>query len=252
MKKIITLICAFVIVQSIKAQTTVYADSVLAFSSEYNTSTWSAQQIKGSPSVYPNCADVAGAWAFALSNQREWIDVFYNTPINVDSVYVYETNNSGTIDTLYLRNAQTQTWNIVYTATATPIASCNILKVGLPTTSSYLVDAVRITIADGYSPSVTYPEFDAIALVGTPAVGIKTHTSDKIVNVFPNPCSTSFLLNTKGRLNENIYVVDLLGNIVLKKTIRKEVEIISTEKLVNGMYFINFEDGSAKKIVLEK
>lgn len=252
MKKTITLICVLFMTGLIKAQTTFYADSVIAFSSEYNNSGWSVQGMKGAPDVYPTCGDTPGAWAFVNSNLREWVNLHYSTPLYVDSVYIYETNNSGTVDTVYLRNALTQTWNVVYSGTANPVSSCSIFKIGFSTTT-YPVDAVRFTVSESYFGTVIYPEFDAVALVGTPApIGIKSISNNKIPDIYPNPCSTTFSLNTKGRINENICLVDLLGNIVLKKTIAKEIESFSVDKLTNGIYFVRFEDGSSKKILIEK
>ncbi|MCU0431743.1 MAG: hypothetical protein MUF42_17425, partial [Cytophagaceae bacterium] len=107
--------------QSAQSQTFQYASSVLGFSSEYNSTdpscsnSWAACRALGEPDVFPNHGDSSKAWAPRSSdNQREFIQLGFSTPIKTDSIFIYETYNPGAIDTIYLRNAQTQTWEKVW------------------------------------------------------------------------------------------------------------------------------------------
>ncbi len=227
------------------SQTTVYADTVLAVSSEYNLSTSlctngnSACRILGLPDVYPLCQDEANAWAFSNTNTgvREWIEVGYFTQLYVDTVRIYETNHSGIIDTVYLRDAQTGLWNTVYTNTANLIGTCNVLDIIIPT-SSYKVDAVRFATGTYSSASTGFfwPEYDAIALIGTP-VGSTSIQENRTNNptVFPNPTNGQITVKTEGKGTTTFTVFDVLGNVVFSQKLSQETENISLN-IPSGIY----------------
>ena len=233
------------------SQTTVYADTVLAVSSEYNLSTSlctngnSACRILGTPDVYPNCGDLSNAWAFSnTAGSREWIEVGYLTQLYVDTVRIYETNHSGIIDTVYLRDAQTGLWNTVYTTTANEIATCNVLDIIIPTTS-YKVDAVRFATGN----YTTYPwfEYDAIALIGsTTGVGINEQEVSK-ASVFPNPTNGQITVKTEGKGTTIFTVFDVLGNVVFSQKLSQETENISLN-IPSGIY-VSVIEMNGEKII---
>ncbi|MFN3839711.1 MAG: hypothetical protein ACK4RF_03295 [Cyclobacteriaceae bacterium] len=154
-----------------------YADSVIDFSSEWNPSpgTWSAIRALGKEDVYQaenkegkyGYGDNVNAWASSTENgQREYLVLGFDTLQTVKIVEVYETWYPGAIDTVYLRNAATQKWQIVYSRTAlTDVPdSARIFKFFLPLETTYLVDAVRLAIN---SPAVEgWNEIDAVAISG--------------------------------------------------------------------------------------
>jgi len=63
-----------------------YADSVIAYSSEYSSGSYSVQQILGAPDAYPSYGDFYYAWASLTSDgQREFVELYYNNPAPVSS-----------------------------------------------------------------------------------------------------------------------------------------------------------------------
>lgn len=232
-----------------KSQTTVYADTVLAVSAEYGISdascsnSWAACRILGAPDVYPNCGDITGAWTFPCGTSRQWIEIGFSTQLYVDTVRIYETNHSGAIDTVYLRDASTGSWNTIYAAPNSPLYACNVFDITIPTTS-YKVDAVRMAIAD-YSLGWCYPEFDAVALIGsTLGVGINEQNISK-ASIFPNPSTGDITVNTDG--TGIIYIYDVLGKIVFSKVLLQQTEYISLN-LPSGIYFSAIEKNGKKEI----
>lgn len=154
-----------------------YADTVLAYSSQYTTTSWAAYQITGKPNAWPNCGDQPQTWASQTANeQREYLVAGFYNPQPVRQIRIYQTVATGGIDTVYLRNAANQQWTVIYTATATDVnaGGCTDyqqlrerLTITLPDVTAYNVDAVRIAIN---SPAVPYyQEIDAVSLLNPPS-----------------------------------------------------------------------------------
>lgn len=234
-----------------QSQTIIYADSVIAFSNEYSSAGWHASQILHAPDVYPACNDLVGSWTFPAANQREWIELYYNTAIKVDSINIFETNHSGVIDTVYLRDAQTLVWHTVYNNTAFPNTACEVLKIGFSTTS-YSVNAVRFTISNSYYSNFYYPEYDAVALINNGAVtGTKYEWQiNDNVKIYPNPSCGNVYIESKNTLDA--IVTDVLGNAVMIVNLKNGKTFFSTENLNAGIYFVKFSDGFTQKFVVNK
>ena len=140
--------------------------TIIGFSSEYGTGTaaWSASKILGPPNVYPSCGDIAEAWASTSPDaSREYLVLGYSFPAHANRVSIYQTYNPGAVDTVYLRNAATGTWNKIYeaTAAASPCPQTSVLEINF-TETTYNVDAVRIAINSPIVPS--WNEIDAVTL----------------------------------------------------------------------------------------
>ena len=148
------------------AQVYNYADSVISFSSEYSSSSWHASQTLGHFDVYPCYGDLSGAWTSASSgSQREFIELYFNNAAPIDSIYIYETDGPGAIDTVFVKNPETDNWDVVYTATPVTINYSRILKIGFPLTT-YDVSEVRISLDN---PAVAgWNEIDAVAINSSP------------------------------------------------------------------------------------
>lgn len=146
-----------------------YADVVINFSSEYNPSpaSYSTSRVLGKENVYPNYGDSGNAWASDTDDDiREFLVLGFDTVQTVKIIEIYETMKPGAIDTVYIRNANTQTWERVYSKPAITnlpdVARKFTIFLALETT--YLVDAIRIAIN---SPAVPYwNEIDAVAITG--------------------------------------------------------------------------------------
>jgi len=75
-----------------------WASSVRAFSSEYTTSAWSAQQALGAPNVYPRSGDIDAAWASREPDaSTEFIELGFAQPQRASALEIYETFNPGAI-----------------------------------------------------------------------------------------------------------------------------------------------------------
>ncbi len=143
-----------------------YASQVIAFSSQYTASNWSANRALGKENVYPKYGDNSNAWASLTQNgQREFLVLGFATPQTAKTIEIYETFNPGAIDTVYLRNADNGSWIKVYSKPAItdlPEQS-RIFSIFLEEPTFY-TDAVRLAIN---SPEVEgWNEIDALAITG--------------------------------------------------------------------------------------
>ncbi|MBL7923528.1 MAG: putative metal-binding motif-containing protein, partial [Bacteroidia bacterium] len=140
-----------------------YASSVVAFSSQYTSGSWSANQVLGAPNVYPNHQDDAAAWSpLGQDDQREYIEVEFSNPGLINFIDIYETYQNGSIDTVYIKNPYTQLFQPVFTQTAGTLAEeGHILHISFPLTP-FPVSQVRIAMN---SPAILdWNEIDAIAI----------------------------------------------------------------------------------------
>src|SRR5689334_5375384 len=111
-----------------------FASSVIAFSSQYNTSNYSANEILGAPNRYPACSG-GNVWSMATENSGfEFIEVAFATPQPANTIKVYQTSGAGGITSLQVRALGTSTWTTVYTATAAADGCGKLLEVTFPTT----------------------------------------------------------------------------------------------------------------------
>ena len=143
-----------------------YATKVIRFSSQYTTTSWAATSALGKENVYPNYGDFANAWAsLSADEKREFLELGFDTIQTVRSIEIYETYNPGAIDSVFLRDATSKKWNLVY---AKPVVKnleekSRIFSIYLMETG-YFSDAIRIAIN---SPAVPgWNEIDAIAITG--------------------------------------------------------------------------------------
>lgn len=148
-----------------------YASSVIAFSSQYGTTNYSAARALGRPDVFPACGNNINAWTSATENgQREFLVLGFSSPQPVNTIRIYQNVAPGAIDTVFLRDASTGSWHEVYSTTAAapgdgtscPGDQYMLLEISIATTS-YNVDAIRIAIN---SPAVTnyWNEIDAVGI----------------------------------------------------------------------------------------
>ena len=142
----------------------VWSDGIVAFSSQFSGSSWSATRANGAPNVYPTAADDPNAWAADNPDTKnEFITVSYSTPVVAEALWVYETYNPGSISSITVTAADGD--HLVYTNnTPQSIGPCShILSVSTQTCSP--ISAVRIDLA---SPLVIgYNEIDAVGLLPT-------------------------------------------------------------------------------------
>ncbi len=143
-----------------------YATKVISYSSQWSTTSWSANRILGKENVYPNYGDYSNAWASqSADGTREYLVVGFDTLQTVKTVEIYETWNPGAVDSLFIRNADTQKWVKIYSKPArTDLPEESRIMTIYPKESTFLVDALRIAIN---SPEVQgWNEIDAVAISG--------------------------------------------------------------------------------------
>lgn len=143
-----------------------YATSVIDFSSQYSSTSWSANRALGKENVYPIYGDRVNAWASSTADEkREHLVLAFDTLQTVRTVEVYETWYPGAIDSLFIRNAETKKWVKIYSkppVTDLP-AEARIFTIYIKETT-FLADAIRIAIN---SPAVEgWNEIDAVAISG--------------------------------------------------------------------------------------
>lgn len=122
-----------------------FANSVVAFSSEGSSTQFTAADALGTPNVYPQAGFQPAAWMGATS-EREYLVLKFPAPDSVNYIDIYETNNPGAIDTVYVKNSKTAKFDAVYTGAATASdATSGIKRITFPLTS-FKVDEIRIAL----------------------------------------------------------------------------------------------------------
>ena len=76
----------------------VWATRVVAVSSQWSDTSWSAAQVLGPPDVYPRLGDDAQAWASrGADDGPEWIEVALAEPTRLSTIDILETFNPGAV-----------------------------------------------------------------------------------------------------------------------------------------------------------
>ena len=126
-----------------------FASKVLGFSSQNNNVGFTAKQVLGTPNVYPNYGVSTNAW---ISNtpdgQREYLVLGFANAQAINFVDIYETANTGAVDTVFVKNPTTLAWDMVYNRTATaapPTLVAKKTRIGFPITA-YAVSEIRLAI----------------------------------------------------------------------------------------------------------
>ena len=254
MKRIYFTLIALFLSTALFAQVQV-VDTVLAVSSEYGTSdficseSYSACRITGNPDVYPGYGDDADAWSPATADDnREFIVVGFATPAFVDTVYIYETYNPGAVDTVYVRNAATGAWEMVWSGTAFDFGNAGrIFKAGFPMTT-YLVDAVRLALN---SPAVEgYNEIDAVSIGGIAfGTAVETVGNSVDLDVYPNPTTGSFTIHSGNALVEAVRIKDVTGREVYALENVNATTVKLDRVLSPGVYFVEAAGKNFKRSV---
>jgi hypothetical protein len=164
-----------------------YASSVIDFSSQYTTTSWSATQALGPPNT-PNYGDYSTAWAPLLPNTgAEYLTLGFATPDFADGVIVRETNGNGfvsRVDAIDTNDVSHTVWT--GTDLSQPETPVDFFA-SWPRTA-YRVKAVKVYVDSSHSP--TWEEIDSVQLVGpltgfTQAAGETTVSAGGTLTVVP-------------------------------------------------------------------
>lgn len=138
---------------------------VVGFSSQYNDSTWSANQVIGAPRVYPRHGDLTGAWAQGNRANNEFIIVEYDHAVHPEQIEIYETYNPGAVMRVSARNGNDAEWITVWETDRPHVeAQSRIFSVPFQNQVPHEIDQIRLDI--DCSAASNWCEIDCIKLVG--------------------------------------------------------------------------------------
>jgi len=155
-----------------------YADSVISYSSQYNTTDYSAQQILAKHDAWPACAPAGKKWSPLTADAgREFIEVWMRFPSRINGFRIFQANSTsspgyggGAVDTVYVRNANTGEWSTIDQKTATAVTCQEMLYEKFFTTTSFPVDPIRIAVN---TELPGWQEYDAICVFSEIPAGAK-------------------------------------------------------------------------------
>lgn len=241
-----------------------YADSVVAFSTQWSATSWSAQQALGPPNTYPNYGDIATAWAsLTTDGQREFLELWYSNPARISHVAMYETLSPGAVDTIYVKNPNTSLWEVAWSGTAQPAGdTARIIQVSFPLTS-FNVSEIRIAINSPVVPS--WNEIDAVGISDSPITTASDEgeipiRSFELRQNYPNPFNPSttieYQLPHSGLVSLKVF--NSLGQVIA--TLVNEQQGAGIHKInwkadgqPSGVYYCRIETDTfheTKKIIL--
>lgn len=148
---------------SVASQDLRFASTVLGFSTQYSAGQYSANQVLGTPDVYPAYGAHPAAWAGStLDGQREYLRLGYVDAAPVNRIIIYETYNPGAVDSVFVRNPVSGNYVLVYSNTsgALPPAS-RALTIDFPLTA-FNVSEIRIALNSPATPG--FNSIDAAAI----------------------------------------------------------------------------------------
>lgn len=148
---------------SVGEETERFANQVIQSSSFFSNTEFSASQILGTPSVFPAGGPQAGQWiSQSADNSREFIELAFPSTDPINFIRVFETFNPGAIDTIYVLNPGTGTYEVVYTASAAAVnLTAQVLEIEFPMTA-FAVDQIRIALASDVVPG--FNGIDAVSI----------------------------------------------------------------------------------------
>lgn len=141
-----------------------WADTVYAYSTQYNTGSFSAKQILGKPTLWPDACECGGSWASQTKDgQREYIEIGFSQHQGpASSIALFENYGPGAVDSIYVKNPS-GAWQLVWSGKWTALAenSTRIFVASFPKTSFDVTD-VRIAVAS--DSALGWNEYDAVAI----------------------------------------------------------------------------------------
>jgi hypothetical protein len=140
---------------------TVWASSVIAYSTQYSTANWAATQALGAPNTYASYGDIVTAWATATTDAAgEYIQVGYSPAPTGSAVYIVGTYNP---DAVWKVTVSTATGDTVTYTNASPVSvgGCSYVLI-VPTQTTSPITKVRVDLK---SENVAgWNEIDAIGI----------------------------------------------------------------------------------------
>jgi hypothetical protein len=143
-----------------------WADVAIAYTTQYSPAGWSANQATGAPDTY-GYGDQNTAYAPGpINGSIETITLGYITALYTSGVDIRETIGNGFVTKIELHD-QSDVYHTVWASKDPSIPGYVYDFVPTWTTTTYLVDEVRITLDTNHNPG-TWDEIDAVRLLGHP------------------------------------------------------------------------------------
>ena len=171
MKKFSPVLLLILITNSCFSQTVQWAKNVIGFSSEYVNADlplqYNAVQILGKPTRYPIFGSTACAWSPSKEDNpaSEWINVGYETPINVQQVIIAENFNAGAVVRVELFDEAGEQHTIYDNTAPTPLPGGGKWNYIFIDRTPYKVSSVTITLNTSLVKG--FEQIDAIGIADT-------------------------------------------------------------------------------------
>ncbi|KAJ3121456.1 hypothetical protein HK098_003655 [Nowakowskiella sp. JEL0407] len=140
-----------------------WISSVLNYSSQWSSASWSASQVIGAPNVYPTYADNSKAWTTTSYTNQEFLTLKIDRPILITQTHLYETYRPGAltkVEALVNSTVFSTLWEGSASATLPETVRIFIPELTKNATS----DIIRLTF--DFSVRRTWYELDAVKVVG--------------------------------------------------------------------------------------
>ncbi len=140
-----------------------YANTVLAFSSQWSATLWSANQVLGPPDTF-GYGDISTAWAPGYQNWTlEYVSVSFVTPVYAFGAVIRETSGNGfvyQIDAIDLAN----NYHTVWSGTDPSLPGAPVDFSVSWSQTSYLVSGIKVYVDTSHT--LSWEETDSIRLDG--------------------------------------------------------------------------------------
>ncbi|XP_062596728.1 uncharacterized protein LOC134258201 isoform X2 [Saccostrea cucullata] len=142
-----------------------WASEVLAFSSEYSSTSYSAKQILGKPNVYPKYGASSKAWTqgYGQTNAKQYVELKFPEKIWLAHVNIYEVYNAGAVTRILAKNGEHGWVEIARAPYAHLIKRARIFSPEIKRVD-FPVNELRIEVDCTVSRSYVY--IDAVEIVG--------------------------------------------------------------------------------------
>lgn len=145
-------------------EVSLWVQNVLRFSSQYNNSSWSANQIRGEPRVYPRYGDYHGSWAQQHTTGREWIEVEFAESLMITGIDIYETYHAGAVVKIAAKKLPLEEWRTIWQTNHAQVL--DLSRIFSPPLNPPPFPTKFIRVEVDCSASQSWCELDAIKLKG--------------------------------------------------------------------------------------
>ena len=144
---------------TVYAQDVQWAYRVLEYSSQQTDVDFSARQALGRPNVYPASGENRNAWQPKDKSTQQFIKVGFRTPIVPKQIVVVETNHPGSVDKVFVYDAEGKEIEITSYQAAPSTEASRVLSIK-PKDVKFYILAVKIVLKAG----ATAEGIDAIGI----------------------------------------------------------------------------------------